>query len=111
MAEYLLPNGKRVGGEWKAGDVAARKAGPVVRLAGPKRGVWRDFAAGPGGDMLDLWAACRAASIGQAMTEAKAYLGIRDTMPVRERKDTGAHRSQRAWCPRPAHASGCWAAG
>jgi twinkle protein len=88
VAEYLLPKGKRVAGEWKVGGVAGEEGQSLsVRLAGQKRGIWRDFATESGGDLLDLWAACRASSIGQAMVEAKAYLGIRDSMPVRERKE------------------------
>lgn len=88
VAEYLLPKGKRVQGEWKAGSVSGEAGQSLsVRISGAKRGVWRDFAAGVGGDMLDLWAACRACSIGQAMVEAKAYLGIRDAMPARQLKE------------------------
>lgn len=89
VAEYLLPKGKRVSGEWKAGSTSGEEGQSLsVRISGAKKGVWRDFATDQGGDLLDLWAACRTgSSVGQAMNEAKAYLGIRDTMPVRERKE------------------------
>jgi len=86
VAEYLLPRGKRASGEWKAGSVSGEEGSSLsVRLAGAKRGLWRDFAADEGGDLLDLWSAARSVSIAEAMTEAKAYLGIRDEMPRRER--------------------------
>lgn len=100
VAEYLLPKGKRVSGEWKAGNVAGEEGQSLsVRIAGQKRGRWRDFAADSGGDLLDLWAACRACSIGQAMSEAKSYLGIKDAMPVHDRKEY--RRPQKPQCATP----------
>lgn len=84
IAEYLLPNGKRAGQEWKVGSVDGEAGKSLsVRIAGAKRGVWKDFSGGAGGDLLDLWASCRGLSTAEAMREAKAYLGIRDTMPER----------------------------
>ncbi|CAM3885141.1 AAA family ATPase [Roseateles saccharophilus] len=88
VAEYLLPRGKRHGAEWKAGSVSGEEGQSLsVRITGAKRGVWRDFASGQGGDLLDLWCAARSLSLAEAITEAKAYLGIRDAMPVRERRE------------------------
>lgn len=86
IAAYLLPRGKKASGEWKAGSTAGEEGQSLsVRLTGAKRGLWRDFAKDEGGDLLDLWAAARGLSIGEAMREAKAHLGIRDSMPARER--------------------------
>lgn len=86
IAQHLLPKGKRSGGEWKAGSTHGEPGESLsVRLSGAKRGLWRDFADDEGGDLLDLWAATRGVSIGEAMLEAKAYLGVRDEMPKRER--------------------------
>lgn len=82
IAEYLLPQGKKASGEWKAGSVSGEPGQSLsVRLTGAKAGTWKDFAAGHGGDLLDLWMAVRSCSLPEAMAEAKAYLGIRDTMP------------------------------
>lgn len=87
VAEHLLPRGKRAGAEWKAGSTAGEEGRSLsVRLTGDKKGLWRDFAADEGGDLLDLWAKTRSLSVGQAMVEAKAFLGVRDSMPPRERK-------------------------
>lgn len=87
VVTYLLPGGKKASGEWKAGSVSGEPGQSLsVRLTGTKAGVWRDFAANEGGDLLDLWAASRGLTMSQAMNEAKAYLGIRDTMPAREAK-------------------------
>ncbi len=87
IAAYLLPRGKKASGEWKAGSVDGEEGQSLsVRLTGSKRGLWRDFAKDEGGDLIDLWAAVRGVSIAEAMTEAKAYLGIRDDMPKQREK-------------------------
>lgn len=85
IVEHLLPNGRKSSGEWKVGSIDGDAGQSLsVRLTGAKRGTWKDFNAGHGGDLLDLWAQCRALSIGDAMREAKAFLNIRDEMPARE---------------------------
>lgn len=100
IAEYLLPRGKKVSSEWKAGSVSGEEGRSLsIRLAGPKRGLWKDFASGQGGDLLDLWCAARSLSIAEAMTEAKGYLGIRDQMPARERKEY--RRPEKPRCQTP----------
>ena len=87
IAEHLLPRGKKASGEWKAGSVSGDEGQSLsVRISGAKKGLWRDFATDEGGDLLDLWCACRSVSLPDAMKEAKAFLGIRDDMPHREPK-------------------------
>ena len=87
IAEYLLPGGKKASGEWKAGSVNGESGQSLsVRITGSKRGVWKDFASGEGGDLLSLWAQCRSLSISQAMAEAKSFLGIRETIPQKEKQ-------------------------
>jgi len=77
ICRHLLPNGKREGHEWVAGNAHGDKGHSLkVNLAGKKK--WADFAEGDGGDMLDLWMACRGINLHQAMQEAKAFLGIQD---------------------------------
>ncbi|HAW3261662.1 TPA: hypothetical protein JLS24_000524 [Escherichia coli] len=77
VAPHLLPNGKKEGHEWVAGNVNGDKGNSLkVNLSGKKK--WADFAEGDGGDMLDLWMACRGINLHQAMQEAKAFLGIKD---------------------------------
>lgn len=79
VAEYLLPGGKKKGQEWKAGSVSGDAGDSLgVHLTGTKAGVWRDFAADVGGDLLDLWMAARGCSLPQAITEAKAFCGVTD---------------------------------
>lgn len=87
IAQHLLPRGKKSSGEWKAGSVSGEEGSSLsVRLTGAKKGLWKDFATDEGGDLLDLWAATRSLSIAEAIVEAKAYIGVSDSMPVRERK-------------------------
>lgn len=88
ICTYLLPGGKKVAGEWKAGSTTGEAGQSLsVRLTGNKAGVWKDFATGEGGDLLDLWGAVRGVSVSEAMAEAKQFMGIRDAMPVREAKE------------------------
>lgn len=76
-AKYLLPAGKRSGAEWCVGSTGGEHGDSLrVHLTGTKAGVWADFASGESGDLLDLWAAVRGLSIGEAMRDAKAYLGL-----------------------------------
>jgi twinkle protein len=78
IAAHLLPQGRRKGAEWKAGSVNGEEGDSLsVRLTGSKAGVWKDFASGEGGDLLDLWAACRGTGLAEALTEAQQYLGVR----------------------------------
>lgn len=87
VVPYLLPNGKKQAGEWKVGGSSGEAGQSMsVRLSGAKAGVWSDFATGEKGDILDLWASVRGLSMGEAINEAKQYLGVRDTTPEREVK-------------------------
>lgn len=110
IAAMLLPRGKKVSGEWKAGSSAGEEGQSLsVRLTGAKRGLWRDFARDEGGDLLDLWAACRGQSIAEAMVDAKQHLGIRDTMPQRERPTF--KRPSKPQCQTPKSAVHEWLVG
>lgn len=77
IAGMLLPNGKRLGPEWVAGSVQGEAGDSLkVRITGNKAGVWKDFAEGSGGDLIDLWAATRSTSLKEAFQQAREYLGI-----------------------------------
>lgn len=79
VAEYLLPGGKKKGAEWRVGSVAGEAGDSLgVHLTGHKAGVWRDFSAEIGGDLLDLWMAVRGCNLPDAIREAKAFLGVHD---------------------------------
>lgn len=81
VAQYLFPNGKHIGNEWCIGSVAGESGESLkVCLKEGKRGKWSDFNTGQSGDLLNLWCLNRNLSIGEAIFEAKRWLGI--TSPV-----------------------------
>jgi len=107
IAQFLLPGGKRKAGEWVAGSTSGEEGQSLsVRLTGAKAGVWADFASGEKGDLIDLWAAVRGCSMAAAMTEAKQYLGVRDTMPEREVKQF--KRPEKPKCQTPKSVVKAW---
>lgn len=77
IARYLLPNGKRVGNEWRAGSIGGEAGQSLgVHLTGEKSGIWCDFANGDGGDLLDLWVKTQNLTLPEAIKEAIHYLCI-----------------------------------
>ncbi|HAT9215383.1 TPA: AAA family ATPase [Legionella pneumophila subsp. pneumophila] len=77
IARYLLPNGKIVGNEWRAGSISGEAGQSLgVHLTGEKSGIWCDFENGDGGDLLDLWAKTQNLTLPEAIKEAIHYLGI-----------------------------------
>lgn len=79
IAAYLLPNGKEHSGEWCVGSIDGEAGQSLkVRVSGSKAGTWKDFAAGHGGDLLDLWGTARGLSMSEAMREVRQYLGVRE---------------------------------
>lgn len=91
VVRLLLPNGKRVGQEWRAGSSDGEAGQSLgVHLTGDKAGVWSDFSTGESGDLIGLWMACKSLSLRDACKEAMDYLGIRE-----ERLDPPAKRYSR----------------
>ncbi len=79
LCEYLLPNGRRDGPEWRCGSVRGEAGKSLgVRLTGAKAGIWSDFARGECGDLLDLIQACQGLDKGGAVQWAKDWLGVGD---------------------------------
>ena len=106
IAAYLLPEAESL---WRVENRVSRWRGRAEPFRAPnrlKRGLWRDFAKDEGGDLIDLWAAVRGVSIAEAMTEAKAYLGIRDDMPKATGEVLSAPHQAAMPRQRPACASG-----
>src|SRR5690348_17070035 len=70
VCSYLLPAGRKQGQEWVCGDLSGAKGQSLsINL---HTGVWRDFAKGPSGaDLINLWAAVRGTSQGEAKREAE----------------------------------------
>ncbi len=92
ICKFLLPNGKKSGHHWEAGDVSGCPGQSLkVVLDGDKIGVWSDFHTGEvGGDLLDLWRVVMGISLFEAMQQSQDHLGIR---PV----DGYENRPQRAY--------------
>lgn len=75
----LLPNGRRVGQEWRVGGIegdAGKSMG--VHLTGEKAGVWLDGETGQCGDLIGLWMACKRVDLRTACKDAMEFCGIRD---------------------------------
>lgn len=105
VCRHYLPNGKRVGDYWIAGDARGAKGRSLfVRLSGPlsgngAAGNWQDAATGEHGDLLDLIAAaCRLSDHRDARDEARWFLSESPSKPLstarRERYD-GAKAARR----------------
>ena len=79
VCRRYLPNGRRSGRYWVAGDIhGARGRSLFVRLAPPGTpGKWTDSAEGTHGDLLDLVRiASGASSLRAALAEARAFLSL-----------------------------------
>lgn len=79
VCQHLWPNGKREGREWRVGDVfGAAGHSLACELSGSKAGTWCDFANKEvhKGDLLDGWRFRFGIDLGQALREAKTFLGI-----------------------------------
>lgn len=84
LCAELLPAGIREGAEWRIGSIAGEPGRSMaVHLRGAKAGVWYDWAAGIGGDALDL--AAQVLFRGdkrQAVRWARAWLRIDPADPA-----------------------------
>ncbi|WP_051212651.1 DUF7146 domain-containing protein [Rubritepida flocculans] len=80
LAAELFPAGRRHGHEWRVGSLAGEQGCSLgIRLREPRRGVWKDFAGGEGGDALDLVAAARfGGDLREALIWARHWLGLSD---------------------------------
>jgi phage/plasmid primase-like uncharacterized protein len=83
VCRHYLPNGRRQGGYWLAGDVRNTPGRSLyVRLRGPSSGrgaagKWADSATGEHGDLLDLIGAARELrTLGDTLDEARRFFGL-----------------------------------
>src|SRR5438445_781706 len=78
VAAYLFPNGKREGVHWCVGDVTGAPGQSFkVCIAGPKAGLWGDFADSGkhSRSLLDLWMQARNVDFKTALREAADWTG------------------------------------
>ena len=86
LAPHLLPNGKRAGNYWQAGDVYGNSGSSLyLNLVGEWKGHWRDAATHEHGDLLDLIAIQQNISLAEAIAVARELIGdhnlSRTTLP------------------------------
>lgn len=87
VARHLFPNGKQSGHEWCVGDISGSQGQSLkVCISGSKRGVWKDFATGHGGDLIDLWSAVNGLALSDAIRDVKRYLGVEEQTFTRSKK-------------------------
>lgn len=77
VASALLPSGRREGHRWEVGNIHGDKGQSLkVDLSGPRKGRWKDFSTGEGGDMLDLVRAVKGCETKEAADWARSFLGL-----------------------------------
>src|SRR3954471_5715202 len=77
LVRYLLPAGKREGNEWCVAAINSPFGCSVsVHLTGNKAGVWSAWAAGIGGDALELVRAVLGVDMLEAICWSQRWLGI-----------------------------------
>lgn len=91
VAEYLLPRGRKEGGEWRVGSTGGEPGQSLgVHLSGNKAGIWADFNGGKGGDLIDLWCEVKGCDLSEALNQIRSWLGIERPTPYREPKKSYA---------------------
>lgn len=97
VCRHWLPNGKRNGSEWVAGNTDGDAGRSLsVHLSGTKAGIWKDFSTEEtGGDLVALVAAVDRCSQGDAATRLGAFLGMNPPAASRPR----AQRPAAGWAP------------
>jgi hypothetical protein len=83
LCRHILPAGQKEGQEWRVGSCLGEKGKSMaVHLTGSRAGVWQDFAAGIGGDALDLVAAVKCnGQKADAIKWCRGWLGLADIDP------------------------------
>ena len=87
VCQMLLPTGREEKGEYLCGDISGGPGMSLkVNINGAHPGKWRDWASDDHrGDLLDLWRITRNLSPGDAIQQAKEFLGILEPKPVQKK--------------------------
>ncbi|MBA8757810.1 AAA family ATPase [Wolbachia pipientis] len=86
---HLLPKGTFRGDKFYVGDVQGNKGkSTVIELTGERAGLWKDFATGEGGDIIDLWATVHGKNakieFPEVMLSISEWLGIKEKINIRD---------------------------
>lgn len=97
LCAELMPAGRREGGEYVEASTARGGRGDALKvcLRGAKRGVFKHFASGEGGDALDLIAYCLELDKRAAYRWARGWLGW-ETVDENERAEIRRKAARRA---------------
>lgn len=109
----LLPGGKQVRSEYVAGSIDGGEGDSLkVYLNGGHPGKWKDWATPEHhGDLLDLWRMARNLSPGEAIQQAKDYLGINESINPAQRKAYAPAPQKTTVAPAPGGKSWQWLTG
>ena len=78
VVQHLLPAGKAEGPEWVVGSVMGEAGSSCkIRCEGEKIGLWKDFASGQGGDLIELWRLNRGKTFVETLAEIHEFLGVK----------------------------------
>lgn len=85
---HLLPRGTFRGDKFYVGDVQGNKGkSTVIELTGERAGLWKDFATGEGGDIIDLWATVHGKNakieFPEVMASISEWLGLKKQNNIR----------------------------
>jgi hypothetical protein len=86
VLQFLFPQERIRGNRFYVGDADGTPGKSlVVELAGPRRGLWKDFATDEGGDVIAVWARAHGQStrhdFPQIVTEIRQWLGLAPPTP------------------------------
>lgn len=99
IGRQMLPGAREEGGKYLVcGDVTGAAGDSLVlHISGTKAGLWKDWAANEGGDMLDLIGATQGlSSKAEQVAMAKQLLGIEDQWSPRGAAPDPAEQARRA---------------
>ena len=91
LAQYLLPDGHREGAHWCVGSINGEPGKSFkICIAGPKAGLWGDFADSGkhSRNLLDLWMHARNVDFKTALRQAAEWLGQSLNRPTRPTSKT-----------------------
>ncbi|WP_264953855.1 AAA family ATPase [Wolbachia endosymbiont (group A) of Endotricha flammealis] len=85
---HLLPRGTFRVDKFYVGDVQGNKGkSTVIELTGERAGLWKDFATGEGGDIIDLWATVHGKNakieFPEVMASISEWLGLKKQNNIR----------------------------
>jgi|TARA_R110000751_G_scaffold25759_2_gene69544 twinkle protein len=98
IAKHLLPNGKKINGDWKVGSTDG-EAGQSLSVK-ISEGIFTDFATGEGGDMIDLWGSVKGLTLTETLCEVRDYLGVEAPTFTKPRREK-FKKPDRPKCQRP----------